>query len=360
MDYNQFSIEDLASDESFIAWVKGRSLESQRFWEDFISVHPEMRVKIMQARTLVLNLRNAQERPISDEQVEYLWDRIDAGTARISNENPRRRNFFPRYALAAALGFVVLAGFWYFQLYEPYSTQSGTVAVNVPPAFIEEVNTSGNVLRIHLNDGSIVALENNSRLRYRKDYINESVRDVYLTGEAFFEVERNPMKPFLVHSSDVVTRVLGTSFRVTATEGNERVVVAVKTGRVSVYKAAESEEEAQRNAVIVLPNEEVTYQRELESFGRALVSQPEVVNKSVVSSDFDFEDAPIADVFDILERAYQVDIIFDEELMSNCFFTAPLGSEQLFEKLKIICRAIGAEYEIIDAKIVITSSGCRM
>lgn len=359
MDYNQFSIEDLASDESFIAWVTGRSPESQRFWEEFVILHPEMRVKVVQARTLVLNLRSAQERPISEEQIENLWRIIDVGTTLHSTKAPRRPTYFPRYAIAAALCLAILAGFWYsWQFFGTNDVMATRPASTDEPSFIEEVNTSGNVLRIHLTDGSVVALENNSRLKYRADYTGRPIRDVYLTGEAFFDVERNPTQPFLVHSNDVVTRVLGTSFRVRAPEGNERVVVSVTSGRVSVYKASESEEDAQRNAVIVLPNEQVTYQRDLETFGRALVSRPEIVDKSVAPEDFDFESAPIASVFDVLERAYQVDIIFDEELMSNCFFTAPLGSEQLFEKLKIICRAVGAEYEVIDAKIVVTSSGC--
>jgi transmembrane sensor len=45
--------------------------------------------------------------------------------------------------------------------------------------------------------------------------------------------------------------------------------------------------------------------------------------------------------------------------MKNCFLTVPLASEPLFEKLKVICRTVGANYEIIDAKVVITSAGCK-
>ena len=45
--------------------------------------------------------------------------------------------------------------------------------------------------------------------------------------------------------------------------------------------------------------------------------------------------------------------------MKNCFLTVPLGSEPLFQKLKVICRTIGASYEIIDARIVVSSTGCK-
>ncbi len=360
MEYNQFSVEELASDESFIAWATGSVPESQRFWEEFVVLHPEMRVKVMQARALVLNLQKAQVRPIPDEQVEYIWEMIDTATVP-ARPVIKRRSFFRHYAVAATVGVVAVTAFALFSYLRLHKTDNHRLLSisDSKSEFVEEMNTSGNVLRIHLSDGSIVALENNSRLKYRTDYEGESSRAVYLTGEAFFEVERNPSQPFLVHSGEVVTRVLGTSFRVKAPEDKEQVVISVRTGRVSVYKAGGDGQETQKNAVIVLPNEQVTYQRDLDTFGRALVTQPEIVDGAVVPDDFNFENTAIRDVFGVLERAYQVDIIFDEELMSNCFFTAPLGSEHLFEKLKIICRAIGAEYEIIDAKIVVTGTGCK-
>src|SRR5690606_24395231 len=198
-----------------------------------------------------------------------------------------------------------------------------------------------------------------SRLRYRRGFLEGESREVFLTGTAFFEVARNPAQPFLVNTDDVVTRVLGTSFRIVAPENGSEVVVAVKTGKVSVYsRKGDPAQTSSTNAVVLLPNQQVTYLRDEEVFGKSLVPAPEIVKPAISEKDFNFENTPIPAVFQILEEAYGVDIIFDEEVMANCFVTAPLGSESLFEKLRIICRAIGARYETIDATVVITSAGC--
>lgn len=364
MDYTNYSVEDLASDDSFILWVHRAQPEAVKRWDLFLAEHPEMSMKIAQARTLVTNLKHAETLRHSDKDIDALWkkieDRID-GAGDLPLAYPKKM-FSHYYALAAVmcLIFFSVAG-WYTLYYG--------MDITGPPApgrdvadndFIEEVNTTGNILRVHLSDGSTVALENNSRLKYKRNFRGEPFRTVFLVGEAFFEVTKDASKPFIVHANEVVTRVLGTSFRVIAPENDGEVIVTVKTGKVSVYALmpGEIEQESQKNGVILLPNQQVTYVRSQDSFGKALVAEPEIVQPTVKESDFTFENTPIKEVFQVLQEAYGVEIIFDEEVLNNCFITAPLGSEPLFEKLKIICRTIGARYETIDARVVITSAGC--
>lgn len=364
MDYTQYTVEDLASDESFIQWANHSDDRAVAFWEAFVLKNPGMRVKVAQARALVLNLRQAESIRYSDQQIGMLWRGIerrierDAGIRMPAN---RKRYSFLYPALATLVLIAMSLGAWYALKPLPARVDAlSTDGAGAKSDVMEEVNTSGNILRVHLSDGSTVALENNSRLRYKRDFAGDTARVVYLTGEAFFEVSRRAGQPFMVYSNEVVTRVLGTSFRVKAPDESADVVVSVTTGKVSVYAvhAAADKVPSQANAVILLPNQQVTYIRELDSFGKALVPEPRIVLPSVKADDFVFENAPVREVLRTLQKAYGIEIIFDEEIMSNCFFTAPLGSESLFEKLKIICRAIGARYETIDAKVVITSTGC--
>ena len=363
MDYTQYSIEDLASDDTFIQWAKQNNRVSEEFWETFIAAHPRLKVKIFQARTLVLNLGKAENLQHSEEQIDAMWkgieNRFDQVTGTSGSEV--KPGFRFSVAIAAMVSLLLISVVWYVSDGKN-DQRSDSLAgqQTVGPLFIEKVNTSGNVLLVHLSDGTTVALENNSRLKYRKHYQGAALREVYLKGEAFFQVAKSPTQPFLVHSNEVVTRVLGTSFRVKAPDGQGEVTVSVKTGKVSVYTLGKGDagEESQKNAVILLPNQQATYMRDHESFGKGLIAEPEIILPSLNEADFTFDDTPIAEVFEVLENAYGIDIIFDEEVMNNCFITAPLGSEPLFEKLKIICRAIGARYETIDAKVVVTSAGC--
>ena len=364
MDYSDFTVEQLASDDSFIHWANRTDADSEKAWELFLSRHPDMKLKAEQARTLVLNLKKAEAMPQSEMQVEKMWrkieDRIVRDDIRASKE--KRSVWYYSYGVAAALSLAVLSVAAWRALVpqmsgETSSQPAGSVSAS---EYIEEVNTSGEELRLHLSDGSVVSLAHGSSLRCRRVFTDDDLREVYLTGEGFFEVAKDPTRPFLVHTDEVVTRVLGTSFRVKASEDNKEVVVTVRSGKVSVYALApgEAEAESQKNGVILLPNQQVTYLRDQDSFGKALVAEPRIVLPTIRDSDFTFENTPIKEVFQILQKAYGVEIIFDEEVMNNCFITAPLGSEPLFEKLRIICRTIGAKYETIDARVVITSAGC--
>jgi transmembrane sensor len=362
MDYTQFNVEDLASNESFIAWVKRSDPEAVEFWDAYTANHPEIRPTVEKARALVHNLKVAQEIGYDPAQVEAMWRKIED---RIDEQplmhHPVRPLLRARWTVAAAcVAFLCAAlAFWLaFPALRGDKPLSGYHRQHSD--FVEQVNETDRPLSIQLADGTTVMLDARSRLKYMPDFLSDSTRQVYLLGNAFFEVVKNPYKPFIVHSNEIDVKVLGTSFRVEAPENGKNVVVSVKTGKVSVYAAVgEGGGNRQKGGVILLPNQQVRYQRKEHLFEKTLVESPEIVGTAVVpATDFVFDNAPIAKVFRTLESAYGIEILFNEEVMKNCYVTAPLGAESLREKLKIVCQIIGASYEIIDAKVVINSSGC--
>ncbi|WP_040626506.1 FecR family protein [Mucilaginibacter paludis] len=87
--------------------------------------------------------------------------------------------------------------------------------------------------QLHLADGSEVLLNVGSKLVISKDF-GDKRRDVTLIGEAFFKVAKNPDKPFFIHSGNLETRVVGTSFNINAYPDLEKIKVAVLTGKVKV------------------------------------------------------------------------------------------------------------------------------
>lgn len=368
MDYGKFSVEDFVADDYFLQWVIQQDREAEKFWNLFISLHPETKPKIDQARAFVLNLKQAGHNHDTDHQVENIWEGIQHRIEQSERPAAGKRNYTHLiYRIAASLIVIALFATGIY-LSDKKPIQSNTnFAESIQSAtagFVEEVNTTEKTVRIHLSDGSIVDLEKNSRLGYKDNYAGEASRHVFLTGEAFFEVAKNPRQLFFVHANEVVTKVLGTSFRVKAYGDEKNITVAVKSGKVSVFShkkvnATSGDVHAKVDGVILFPNEQVVYQRDDESFDKTLVESPIVLSPPAVTGNFIFENTPIRDAFRVLEDAYGIEIIFDEEVMKACFITAPLGSEPLFEKLRIICRTIGANYEIIDTKVVINSSGCQ-
>jgi transmembrane sensor len=358
-DYSTFDIEDFASDDSFKNWVLQPDAINRIFWENYLQTFPHQTPKVLAAKQLILDLRESQKIANDPLIANLIWQNIQSNLPKKSKIINLNATTF-RVAASVAL----LIGCWFgYQIFTNQSLLSfQTKNKNLQNQDIEEVNNTGNIMRIHLSDGSTVSLEKNSRLRYSQDF-NTKTRIVYLQGEAFFDIAKNPEKPFLVFANEIVTKVLGTSFRIKAYENDKNVSVSVRTGRVSVFPRKEfdliKEKQNQTLSGLVLtPNQEAIYQRTEERLNKALVENPVLINNAEKKHDFTFENTPINKVFSLLENAYGVDIVFDEEVFKNCSLTVGLEDEELFEKLKVICKTIGASYQVIDSQIVINGRGC--
>ncbi len=363
MDYSNFEIEDFAANDSFIRWVLAPDHETVRFWTNFMIENPSFDAKISRARELVLNLKEVDETSPDLVRANMIWNRIEPQlSAHQDTSDQSLGRFFSPLTVAATVSILVLASFGIYQLSDTdfKFDRAGETLADID--FLEELNTSGSLLRIYLGDGSVVSLEDNSRLRYPKHFTGRTNREVYLTGEGFFDVAKNSKQPFLVHTKSITTKVLGTSFRIKAYENEKDIVVAVKEGKVSVFSydalKKSKEHESEVNGVVLIPNQKVTYNVADNSFDKTLVDNPEKVDSNPPTTSLVFENSPVREVFSALERLYGIEIIFDEDAMENCFLTVPLGEEPLFEKLNIICRTIGASYELIDAAFVINGKGC--
>lgn len=360
MDHKNLTVEDLASNESFIDWVKQSDPEAVKYWDLYISTHPDIKAKVEKARALVLNLKAAEGIDYDSAQIDSIWakiqDRVEAKTTR----SPQGTGSKMTWAVAIASIFLLSTSIVFWFLSRPAGHDQTLSAYNQQgDDFIERINETDQPLEVQLEDGSTIVLESKSRLKYKKGFLHDSSRQVYMLGKAFFNVTKNPYKPFIVHSNEIVVKVLGTSFRIESPEHGENILVSVKTGKVSVFAPTDVIKNNKRDGVILLPNQQVTYARKNHQFEKTLIESPEFLGEGITSKDFVFDNVPIATAFQTIESAYGVEIIFNEEVMRNCYITAPLGSESLREKLKIICETIGASYEIIDANVVINSAGCQ-
>ena len=364
MDYAYYEISDFATDDFFIQWVVDGSLEACAFWEEYKKNNPAQRDKIEKAYAFVADLRKSEQTLHAQAKVRKMWQHIED---RMSGDpvQQRRKLSFSVLRVAACISILCLIMAAWYVLKPSLDSANGKsyTLASKDEGFIEEVNTTGQVIRIHLSDGSIVDLHDNSRLRYRKDHAGYSHRQVYLTGEAFFDIAKNPKQPFLVYAGEVVTKVLGTSFRVKAFEDDKDIIVAVKKGKVSVYSSRQRKQAldsivSEVNGVVLSPNQQVVYARTDDSFAKTIISAPEILHHGAVQPRFVFENTPATEVFDVLQKVYGVEIIANKEVMSNCFLTVRFANEPLFEKLKIVCRTIGAKYELIDAKIIVSGNGC--
>jgi ferric-dicitrate binding protein FerR (iron transport regulator) len=137
----------------------------------------------------------------------------------ISTKRRQIRTFW-----AAAASILLLLGITL--LWQQYPVQKASLAI-----MTERLTGTGHTLQIQLEDGTIVWLNAGSKLRYPAAFAADK-REVFIEGEAYLEVSQDAKRPFLVHTGDVITRVLGTSFNVTTYP--KEVEVTVLTGKVSL------------------------------------------------------------------------------------------------------------------------------
>lgn len=269
------------------------------------------------------------------------------------DEKPRTKFLYRWQYVAASIGiFFALSIGWFlikeYQIKDDLLTLIETRSGN----WIEKRNETDKRISIKLQDGSHVILSPGGRILIPKKFDND-MREVRLTGEAFFSITRDSLHPFAVKTSSLVIRVLGTSFNVSEGKENSVTEVAVKSGKVMV------ESKTLNKNIYLLPNEKVTVETKVGNLVKTLVAKPEIVGPDSLVNKFDFNEAPVADVFQAIQAAYGVEIQFDKSLFANCHVNANLTDQPLFTKLDMICASLGANYRLDGTIIVVEGEGCN-
>ncbi|QEC78916.1 FecR family protein [Mucilaginibacter ginsenosidivorax] len=154
-------------------------------------------------------------------------DQLDTAPRKVTgtDQNPKIVKLRPVLAIAASV--LILTGVVWFYNARINNKPAGTFAL------IETHTVAGQMKKIDLPDGTVVTLNAASKLRVAGNFDNEK-REVYLDGEAFFDVKRDPQKPFIVHTGKVATQVLGTHFNVSAYQNDSNIIVSLIQGKVQV------------------------------------------------------------------------------------------------------------------------------
>lgn len=361
---NQFNnIQEFLSNDSFVGWVLYN--QNAIFWQQFLSENPDKETLINEAKQFVLEIRDFEEKELQKLNQKQIWQRINQSISEeIEEKQTTPLQFFrtTTFRWAASVLLVLSFGLAYFSFFkkEKVSYDSLISSIEEKQAWVEYSNNESQPRKIELEDGSVVLLEKNSKLSFPKKF-ESNKRAVILSGEAFFEITKNPRKPFYVYANEVVTKVLGTSFRVRAFESDKKVTVKVKTGKVSVFSHDNNLlNEPELKGLILLPNQQAIYNRPTEMLSKHLVEAP----MPIMAADNEnlpeyFDEQPIIKILEVIEKRYGVKILYDEEVLSNCVVTTRLRDESLYEQLDLICTIVGATYKEVDAQIVFESAGCQ-
>lgn len=256
-----------------------------------------------------------------------------------------------RIAAAFLILAIALSFFFYNQKIEPIAKSNESIKVTPVKKELPSI--------IYLSDGSKVKLKEGSRLEYPVSFSGDT-REVTLVGEAFFEVEENKDKPFIIHSANLTTKVLGTSFNIKAYEGDESTEVSVVTGKVSV--SVNNKQGGGNDGVeelVLSPNQKAVYTKKEEHLIQAEVVEA-IQRESDKKARLVFNETSLEEIVHILNDYYGANIRLGNDKMKSCLITAELTDEPIEVSLKIITKAIGAKYEIREEEIVLEGKGCGL
>lgn len=297
-----------------------------------------------------------------------LYEQIYDGSLYPGKRVPGRRR---RNAKAAVVGIAALAVFFtgYHLIYSPdTNAKKGSIAgqATVRDETNEIVTRPGARSKIILPDGSLVWLNGASRLIYNKNF-DAAIREVELVGEAYFDVKKDAVRPFIIHAQKMNIRVLGTAFNVKSYPGDKRSETTLIHGVIEVTM-----DDRPREKIILHPAEKLVVMNGTQTKNDAdkktgnasssvvigkinyAAADSTVIETSWIDNRIIFRNKMFSELVVELERKYGVVFRFEDENVKQLVFDVNFKNETIHQVLHALQLANPFNYRIEKEIIVIS------
>lgn len=314
-----------------------------------------------------INARSAISRIINRATAEEDDDKMAATPFR------KRRRFRRRISLVVSSFIIVLiiGLFWL----KDSNRGAPTAAIDKKAEQDPIVANNGSRSRSLLPDGTTVWLNAGSKLHYENDF-NGATREVRLEGEAFFDVIKQPERPFIVHTSGIDIKVLGTAFNVKSYPEDKTVETTLYRGVVQVSR----QEDITKKIIQLRPNEKLILAKQAANEGSELSEEKTPIAKQLPASfvithidstkkenerfetawlysRLEFRGNSFEELAHKLERWYNVTIVFADEKVKNLNFNGSFEKENVEQAFKALKAAVPSfNYKIENHEILVSSS----
>ncbi|MDP4227216.1 MAG: DUF4974 domain-containing protein [Bacteroidota bacterium] len=258
-------------------------------------------------------------------KVQIESDQRDSYPKKENRQVKKSIDFAVIYKMAAVLVVILSAFFGIYKL-----SQKTFKSFAPTEKYVERVNSKGVKACIILSDGTTVWLNADSRLKYPEEFKGNK-REVYLEGEAFFDVIKNPNAPFIVKTSEIEIKVLGTSFNVSCYPDEANVTTTLVRGKVIIQK--ETNKSITTEACL-MPNQSAIFNRKDKKI--ILKKVDSRINSSWKNGKLVFSDESMDEVVKKLERWYNVKIVLKDKELKKYSYTATFEGESMEKVLKLL------------------------
>ncbi|MDQ0638067.1 transmembrane sensor [Pedobacter sp. W3I1] len=267
---------------------------------------------------------------VEDENIDLVFDRIKA-QIKVPNEpglTVTKNKSYSTWLKVAAIVAIVIAGALVYNRAAIFFNKTDHLILTQVLTKAAEVKT------VVLADGSTVKINSGSSLKY-PEHFTAATRDVYLSGEAFFDVKKDPKHPFIVHTTQLAVKVLGTAFDVKAYQNDAFTETTLIRGKVSIS--------LKNNAAptfILKPNDKFTL-----ADGKASISQlthfngtgaDRIMETAWTNHELIYKNNSFDEVAKLFERWYGIKIVFKEPALKSVRFTGHVDKETLPEALDVL------------------------
>lgn len=225
------------------------------------------------------------------------------------------------------------------------------IYLNQDVQMIEVVTASNQQKQCTLADGTTIVLNSCTKITYPSKF-NDTTRVVTLEGEAYFSVASDAEKPFIVKTSNLSVRVLGTKFNISAYPTNDRTIATLNSGKIQVNVQSGKTD----SKYILKPNQEIVFNKTDNS---VLINTVTGENSSWKDGSLVFQDATFNDIMNTIERRYGITVDYDKQEFLNTPYTIKfIHNESLEDVLNVLQDVVGGfEYKQENSKVTIIKKG---
>ncbi|SHM58252.1 FecR family protein [Cyclobacterium lianum] len=353
MKYKNYKVEDFVRDPWFRAWVNETNAEAISFWEKWIMNNPRAQDKVRQARHIILAF-SEMETPMPEERKAVIWKAIEARTgqaqkpakvkAPIEKGDPWKA--WLKVALRLAASLLIILGSFYVFTHVRNSVNEIRSSENIGTTVFNKETGERERKKFKLPDGSLVFLNASSKLTYRPGP-DDSTREVFLYGEAYFDVETDEARPFKVFANGTEITALGTEFNVKVGQSDSATIVSLVEGKVEVVNLGSGRTES-----VYLSRGERAF---IDPAGHSMKkSNFDIEMESIWKSGLiKFQDTPMPTVKAVLEEWYGVEITFQNKHKPNLKVTGQFDNESLNNVLHSLGYTARFDYQLKDDEVYI-------
>lgn len=333
---NMMDLNKYLKNPKFIAWLKRPNEELDAYWRSWQKENPDKINDLLKAKAMFRSIKFNQESFNSTDKNKD-WKKINAALAR--NKHSKNVNFGAFTKVAAVIILSVASAFIFFFF------SSNNASYEKPVSRITKRAELGQKLTIQLSDGTRIKLNSGSEITYPSEF-SDTVRNVMLKGEGYFEVSHDVYRPFKVLSGNVITKVLGTAFCINSYK-SENIKISLVNGSVEVNLI----DQGNKN-VTLMPGQKATW-NDVQFEIKKLDPVHDLGWKDNILA---FHNNDILDIAQKLERWYGVRIeVSQHDKIANSFF-GEFENESLRNVLESIGHALEFEYQIDNKNVKIKPS----